>query len=94
MSPIAPFADKLNNTELLVASHEKLGEVLKILRGILQKYHPIQSSELLQNASSLIQNVRNYNYEESDPNVENNSQVIYDSIDQLALSFSSRWVVI
>ncbi|OQR76191.1 minor histocompatibility protein HA-1-like, partial [Tropilaelaps mercedesae] len=81
--------EQLNNTELLVSAHEKLGDVLRILRGILQKYPPIQSSELLLSASALIQNVKNYNYEESDPSVENNSQIIYDAIDQLALAFSS-----
>lgn len=84
------FPEKLNNTELLVSAHEKLGEVLRILRGILQKYCPIQSSELLLSASGLIQNIRNYNYEDSDLSLENNSQVIYDAIDQLALAFSSR----
>ncbi|XP_022646905.1 rho GTPase-activating protein 45-like isoform X5 [Varroa destructor] len=82
--------ERLNNTELLVSAHERLGEVLRILREILQKYSPIQSSVLLLSASNLIQNVKNYNYEESDSAIENNSQMIYDAIDQLALAFSSR----
>lgn len=84
------FLERLNNTELLVSAHERLGEVLRILREILQKYSPIQSSVLLLSASNLIQNVKNYNYEESDSAIENNSQMIYDAIDQLALAFSSR----
>lgn len=41
-----------------VAAHERLGEVLRILRSILEKYPPIQSTELLMTAGTLIQQVK------------------------------------
>jgi hypothetical protein len=40
------------------AAHDKLGEVLRILRSILEKYPPLQSSELIMAAAALIQQVK------------------------------------
>ena len=48
-----------NETVVLrVASHERLGEVLRILRVILERYPALQSTELLVAAGSLIQQVK------------------------------------
>ncbi|PRD36698.1 UNVERIFIED_CONTAM: arhgap45 [Trichonephila clavipes] len=75
-----------NKTETMrVAAHERLGEVLRILRSILEKYPPIQSTELLMTAGTLIQQVKGYNYEDEKSDPSN----FFDAIDQLALAFSS-----
>ncbi|MPC54255.1 Minor histocompatibility protein HA-1 [Portunus trituberculatus] len=50
-----PERDK--SETLRVAGHERLGEVLRILRTILEKYSPIQHNELLAAASHLISHV-------------------------------------
>ncbi|XP_055945774.1 rho GTPase-activating protein 45-like isoform X3 [Argiope bruennichi] len=81
------FHPERDKTETMrVAAHERLGEVLRILRSMLEKYPPIQSTELLMTAGNLIQEVKRYNYEDekSDPTI------FFDAIDQLALAFSSR----
>ena len=41
-----------------VAIHERLGEVLRILRSVLEKYPALQSTELLVSAGTLIQQVK------------------------------------
>jgi hypothetical protein len=43
---------------LHVAFHERLGEVLRILRSVLERYPALQSSELLVTAGTLIQQVK------------------------------------
>ncbi|CAG0884330.1 unnamed protein product [Cyprideis torosa] len=67
-------------------AHEKLGEVLRILRNILEKYPPLQSTELLMAAGALIQQVKGFSYED----VDANPAEFFEAIDLLALSFSSR----
>lgn len=69
-----------------VAAHERLGDVLRILRTILEKYPPLQSNDLLMAAGQLIQQVKAYNFEDdkSDPTE------FFEAIDHLALAFSSR----
>ena len=44
-----------------VTSHERLSDVLKILRHILEKYPAIQSNELVKAASNLIETVKSLN---------------------------------
>ncbi|XP_066990807.1 rho GTPase-activating protein 45-like isoform X10 [Macrobrachium rosenbergii] len=79
-----PERDKYET--LRVAAHERLGEVLRILRSILEKYSPIQHNELLAAASHLISHVNGFSYEDekADPTA------FLEAIDQLALAFSSR----
>jgi hypothetical protein len=43
---------------LHVAVHERLAEVLRILRSVLERYPALQSSELLVTAGTLIQQVK------------------------------------
>ncbi|GAB6028941.1 Rho GTPase-activating protein 45 [Cleaved into: Minor histocompatibility antigen HA-1 [Chamberlinius hualienensis] len=71
-----------------VSAHERLGEVLRILRTILERYPPLRSTELLTAAGLLIQQVKSYNYE--DAKNENSPVEVFETIDQLALAFSSR----
>ncbi|XP_071536568.1 rho GTPase-activating protein 45-like isoform X5 [Panulirus ornatus] len=79
-----PERDK--NETLRVAAHERLGEVLRILRSILEKYSPIQHNELLAAASHLISHVNGYSYEDDQADPTS----FLEAIDQLALAFSSR----
>ena len=52
------FAPDRDRTETRrVASHERLGEVLKILRQMLEKYPVLQSNEIVGSAEHLIQQV-------------------------------------
>ena len=41
-----------------MAAHERLGEVLRILRTVLERYAPLQSTELFMAAGALIQQVK------------------------------------
>lgn len=68
------------------AAHERLGEVLRILRIILERYPALQSTELLVAAGSLIHQVKEHPYEDDKGDVRE----FMESIDQLALAFSSR----
>ncbi len=83
-------ADADRNSEAMrVASHERLGEVLKILRQMLEKYPSLQSDELVGSASNLIQQVKNFDYE-----AEHCSDIdpkdFHDALDSLAQAFSNR----
>ncbi|XP_046405589.1 rho GTPase-activating protein 45-like [Ischnura elegans] len=71
---------------LRVSAHERLSEVLRVLRAVLEKYSPLQSPELLCAAGTLIQHVKGYNYESANADPKEFSEFI----DQLALAFSSR----
>jgi len=39
-------------------AHDRLGEVLRILRVVLEKHHTLQNTELLMAAGALIQQVK------------------------------------
>ena len=82
------FHADMDRTETAkVACHERLGEVLKILRTLLEKYPLLQSNELVGSAGRLIQKVKNYDYEDEnslDP------KEFHEALDALALAFSSR----
>lgn len=69
-----------------VASHERLGEVLKILRQMLEKYPFLQSEELVRSAGNLIDQVKYFDYEAEhvDP------KEFHEALDSLALAVSSR----
>ena len=71
-----------------VSAHERLGEVLKAMREILEKYPKIQSTELLMSAGNLIQQVKNFDYD--DKNQDKTPFV--EAVDQLATAFSTRSV--
>ncbi len=83
---LSTFLDK--SETLRVAAHERLGEVLRAMRQILEKYPKIQSTELLMSAGNLIQQVKSFNYEEkADPTL------FIESVDQLTLAFSTRFEI-
>ena len=79
-------ADSLELTR--VAAYEKLAEISKIMRVVLEKYSLIRSKELLMNASNLVCSVKMYNYDNYSS--ECHSKLI-DAINKLSSSFQSRW---
>lgn len=70
-----------------VKTHERLGKVLSNLKEVIKQYPSLQSNEILAAAGYLINKVKNNKYEEN--RVPDD---FYQSIDQLALVFSSRYV--
>ena len=76
-----------------VTSHERLSDVLKILRHILEKYPAIQSHDLVAAASLLIKTVKAMNKpreNEIDDIHQQDPKDFYEALDGLALAFSSR----
>lgn len=73
---------------LRVTSHERLSDVLKILRHMLEKYPALQSNDLVAAAGLLIKKVKEFDYEECQRPGEHKD--FFESLDGLALAFSSR----
>ena len=76
---------------LKVVSHERLSEVLRILRHMLEKYPALQSNDLVAAAGRLIKKVKEFDYEP--PQQQRSSadpKEFFESLDGLALAFSSR----
>ena len=67
-------------------AHSRLSDVLKILKGVLAKYPPLHSPDILSAAANIIGKIKTYNYSDG----EDGPTDFYAAIDQLALSFSSR----
>ena len=81
------FQSESESLEVLkVVSHERLSDVLKILRHMLEKYPALQSNDLVSTAGILIKKVKEFDYdtESSAP------KDFFESLDALALAFSSR----
>ncbi|XP_032221238.2 rho GTPase-activating protein 45 isoform X3 [Nematostella vectensis] len=79
------FEDNPEDDPPEVKAHERLGEVLSILKGVLNKYTPLHSTDILAAAGTLISKVKSHNYDESSDAPDE----FCESIDQLALAFSS-----
>lgn len=73
---------------LRVTSHERLSDVLKILRHMLEKYPALQSNDLVAAAGLLIKKVKEFDYDESQR--PDDHKDFFESLDGLALAFSSR----
>jgi len=74
---------------LRVTSHERLSDVLKILRHMLEKYPALQSNDLVAAAGLLIKKVKEFDYEEFQGRPGEHKD-FFESLDGLALAFSSR----
>ena len=88
------YQSETDSTETIrVASHERLSDVLKILRHILEKYPAIQSHDLVAAAGLLIKTVKALNKprenEPDDIHLQDPKE-FYEALDNLALAFSSR----
>ena len=75
-----------NQEECHKKAHSQLGEVLGILKEILSKYPLLHSPDILNAAKNIIKKIKTYDYAEGNQGPVD----YYTTIDQLALSFSSR----
>ncbi|XP_062600737.1 uncharacterized protein LOC134262375 isoform X2 [Saccostrea cucullata] len=73
--------------DLRVMSHSRLGEVLAILKNILNKYPALQSTELFSSSAALISKIKTHDYSQSPASPAEHN--FCEAIDQLALAFSS-----
>ncbi|CAG2170336.1 unnamed protein product [Oppiella nova] len=80
-----PTVERDKKETLRVSAHERLGEVLKAMRQILEKYPKIQSTDLLMSAGNLIHHVKNFNYDDKGAD----TTPFVEAVDQLALAFST-----
>ncbi|KPM02426.1 hypothetical protein QR98_0008400 [Sarcoptes scabiei] len=70
-----------------VSAFERLGEISKIMRLILEKYPLLKSKELLLDASNLVHAVKTYDYQNY--SLERHSKLM-DSINALYRSFQFK----
>ena len=82
-------AGAFNETERHELAHNRLSEVLGILKQILSKYPHLHSPDILDAAKNIIRRIRDYDYSSTEQVPED----YYSAIDHLALSFSSRFVI-
>lgn len=68
-----------------VKAHERLGKVLSVLKGVLDKYKPLYLRDILDSAGRLLSKVHSHNYEDTSRAPDE----FYESIDQLAVAFFS-----
>uniref|UniRef100_H2Y8T8 Rho GTPase-activating protein 29/45 N-terminal domain-containing protein n=1 Tax=Ciona savignyi TaxID=51511 RepID=H2Y8T8_CIOSA len=69
-----------------VLAHERLSELLQVLKMVVDKYVELNSSEILGMAGILIQHIKEYNYEDERLNA---SPDIFRAINNLAMAFSN-----
>lgn len=70
--------------DVRVAAHEKLGEVLCIIKMVLQKYPALHTTDVLTTAAILITKIKSCSYDKG-----SDLSDLHYSVDQLALAFSS-----
>ncbi|CAL1545224.1 unnamed protein product [Lymnaea stagnalis] len=82
------FTEGINSEDdARVVIHEGLGEVLSVLNPVMQHYSPLQTQEIFSAAKSLINMIKDYDYENEMSPIS--VQDFCEAIDQLALAFSS-----
>ncbi|KAF7667414.1 hypothetical protein LDENG_00062770, partial [Lucifuga dentata] len=72
------------------AVHERLGELLRVLKAIISKHHSLNSVDILSTAGTVISRVKGVNFKEV--NEENKQELfgeIYTAIDTLAFTFGN-----
>uniref|UniRef100_A0A8C1RXU4 Rho GTPase-activating protein 29 n=1 Tax=Cyprinus carpio TaxID=7962 RepID=A0A8C1RXU4_CYPCA len=86
----------LKMTELLFEDclhqlvHERLGELLRVLKAVISKRHSLNSVEILSAAGTLIAKVKGVNFKEvNEDNKQTLFSEIYTSIDTLAFTFGN-----
>ncbi|XP_076307112.1 rho GTPase-activating protein 45-like isoform X3 [Tachypleus tridentatus] len=79
-----PDRDKQETTRAVAS--ERLGEVLQIIRVILEKYPFLKSTELFMSVSTIIKHVREYDYE----NEKSDPSTFLDIIEQFSQVFCNR----
>lgn len=74
--------------EVQAQAHQRLGDVLSILKGVLRKYPPLNSTEILGSAGTVIKKIKEHNYFTLEEPFG-----FFEATDQLALAFSSRFAI-
>uniref|UniRef100_A0A672RKT5 Rho GTPase-activating protein 29 n=1 Tax=Sinocyclocheilus grahami TaxID=75366 RepID=A0A672RKT5_SINGR len=70
--------------------HERLGELLRVLKSVISKHHSLNSVEILSAAGTLIAKVKGVNFKEvNEDNKQTLFSEIYTSIDTLAFTFGN-----
>ncbi|XP_078488497.1 rho GTPase-activating protein 45 isoform X1 [Ciona intestinalis] len=82
------FLDERNSLDKSqrVLAHERLGELLQVLKMVVDKYAELNSTEILSMAGVLIRHVKEYNYEDDRLDA---SPDIFRAINNLAMAFSN-----
>uniref|UniRef100_F6YXW3 Rho-GAP domain-containing protein n=1 Tax=Ciona intestinalis TaxID=7719 RepID=F6YXW3_CIOIN len=82
------FLDERNSSDKSqrVLAHERLGELLQVLKMVVDKYAELNSTEILSMAGVLIRHVKEYNYEDDRLDA---SPDIFRAINNLAMAFSN-----
>ena len=83
------FLDGGTPDEIQARAHNRLGEVLSILKGVLRRYPPLNSADILNSAGIVIKKVKEHNYHELEE-----PPGFFEATDQLALAFSSRYFML
>jgi len=80
----------LQNTEIgeawLIEAHKQLGELLKVLKMVVDKYNDLDSHYVLSAATTLIKHIKEFDYE--DKTCEGSPE-IFRAINNLAMTFSN-----
>ncbi|XP_035474926.1 rho GTPase-activating protein 29 isoform X1 [Scophthalmus maximus] len=84
------FNSKEHQDCLHQAVHERLGELLRVLKTIINKHQSLNSVDILSTAGTVIATVKGVNFKEvNDDNKQKLFRDIYTSIDTLAFTFGN-----
>ncbi|XP_029385367.1 rho GTPase-activating protein 29 isoform X2 [Echeneis naucrates] len=84
------FNSKEHQDCLHQAVHERLGELLRVLKAIISKHQSLNSVDILSTAGTVIATVKGVNFKEvNEENKQNLFGEIYSAIDKLAFTFGN-----
>ena len=80
------FLDFGSSEDVRGIAHNRLGEVVSILKGVIQRYPELNPTEILASAGNVIKKVKEHDY-----NAIDGPDGFFEATDQLALAFSNRY---
>uniref|UniRef100_A0A8C6TA76 Rho GTPase-activating protein 29 n=1 Tax=Neogobius melanostomus TaxID=47308 RepID=A0A8C6TA76_9GOBI len=84
------FNSKEHQVSLHHAAHERLGELLRVLKAIMNKHQSLNSVDILSTAGTVIASVKGVNFKEvNEDNKQKLFGEIYTAIDTLAFTFGN-----
>ena len=83
------LAEHGNSEDIQRLAHNKLGEVVSILKGVILRYPTLNPTEILNSAGIIIRKVKEHNYNSFDE-----PEGFFETTDQLALAFSNRYIIL
>ncbi|XP_037613026.1 rho GTPase-activating protein 29 isoform X2 [Sebastes umbrosus] len=84
------FSSKEHQDCLHHAAHERLGELLRVLKAIIGKHQSLNSVDILSTAGTVIATVKGVNFKEvNEENKQKHFGEIYTAIDTLAFTFGN-----